>query len=166
MKKIVLVLLIIISVFPNVAFANSMGIEKSKIDSLEIKVAELEHTLEYLEVSSNLHNLISSITSPSNNAEIQLLNMKIDCFHHNYDRAVWSMYQELYDSFVNQQQSIADLIEVQKSYILLKLLTYPFTADEKDVLLSCFDTIEKAFIVFDQTLTNIKGILDLYKEMQ
>lgn len=143
MKKIFYTFLVLVlSIFSvNAQSQNS----QEKMQTLVQRVDSLEHELSYLKLTYELSTLNSDMTLFSNEIHSKSLEIQLYIYNRNFNSQLGNAYQQYYKSCQEKKQSISELIEAEKTFFVLKVITYPFSESEMNALKAKYKVIDKAY---------------------
>lgn len=163
MKK---VLLLIISVLFALQ-ANAQTQEEAPavaIDSLSTKLAELQHDYDFLYCDYNLYQIKMDLLELSQDVKITINKLSIGIHHERYDRDLYTLYSEDYDSKCGLYDALKRKFEVIQELVTIKIITTNFTESELNVFNACIETIELAMKCVESDLRTYDAILKIYKD--
>ena len=163
MKK---VLLLIISVLFAIQ-ANAQVQEETPavtIDSLSTKLAELQHSYDFLYCDYNLYQIKISLEQLSQ--DIQICNNELTCHLYNgqYNRDMYTAYSENYDSKCGLYDALKRKFDVVQGLVAYKIVTTGFTESELNVFNACIETIESVMKVVESNLSYYDKLLKIYRD--
>ena len=163
MKK---VLLLIISVL----FAIQANAQEQKeapavtIDSLSTKLVELQHNYDFLYCDYNLYQIKTNLGQLSQDIQITNNELTIKICFGQYDRDMYIIYSENYDSYCNLYDSYKRNFESLRELVTIKTITTDFTEPELNVFNACIETIESTIKVVEKGLKYYDRLLKIYKD--
>lgn len=162
MKKIFYTFLVLVlSIFSvNAQSQNS----QEKMQTLVQRVDSLEHELSYLKLSYELSTLNSDMTLFSNEIHSKSLEIQLYIYNRNFNSQLGNAYQQYYKSCQEKKQSISELIEAEKTFFVLKVITYPFSESEMNALKAKYKVIDKAYDSLSKSMELFKIVMDAYNE--
>lgn len=162
MKKIFYTFLVLmLSIFSvNAQSQNS----QEKMQTLVQRVDSLEHELSYLKLTYELSTLNSDMTLFSNEIHSKSLEIQLYLYNRNFNSQLGNAYQQYYKSCQEKKQSISELIEAEKTFFVLKVITYPFSESEMNALKAKYKVIDKAYDSLSKSMELFKIVMDAYNE--
>lgn len=162
MKKIFYTFLVLVlSIFSvNAQSQNS----QEKMQTLVQRVDSLEHELSYLKLTYELSTLNSDMTLFSNEIHSKSLEIQLYLYNKNFNSQLGNAYQQYYKSCQEKKQSISELIEAEKTFFVLKVITYPFSESEMNALKAKYKVIDKAYDSLSKSMELFKIVMDAYNE--
>lgn len=162
MKKLFSTLLVLVlSIFSvNAQSQNS----QEKMQTLVQRVDSLEHELSYLKLTYELSTLNSDITLFSNEIDINRLEIQLNLYNRNFNSQLGYEYQRYYKLCQEKKQSISKLIEANKTFFVLKVITYPFSESEMNTLKASYNVIDKAYESIEKSMEVLKIVVDAYNK--
>lgn len=162
MKKIFYTFLVLVlSIFSiNAQSQNS----QEKMQTLVQRVDSLEHELSYLKLTYELSTLNSDMTLFSNEIHSKSLEIQLYIYNRNFNSQLGNAYQQYYKSCQEKKQSISELIEAEKTFFVLKVITYPFSESEMNALKAKYKVIDKAYDSLSKSMELFKIVMDAYNE--
>lgn len=165
-----LVLIVVLLCTP-ITYAQKEGLssmvapaDSTKEISLILRIDSLEHELSYIKLSYELYTLNSDLAVFKNDIGIATNAMQINIYTRNFDYELYKSYKNNYEVNKDRLLSFQELIETKKTYFWLKIITYPYTEDEKKILLSSYTIIDKGYSALESSLKLMKICLDMYKK--
>ena len=134
------------------------------IQKLVYKVDSLEHELSYLKLTYELSVLNSDMTMFTNGVNIKTIEIQLNLYNRIFNSQLGDMYQQYYEACQHRKQSISELIEVKKTFLGLKVLTYPYTENELNVLMQQHDQVNSAYETLERSMDLLKVTVDAYNE--
>lgn len=162
MKK---VLLLIVSVLFAIQ-ANAQEREEAPavtIDSLSTKLAELQHNYDFLYCEYKLYQIRTDLDQLSQNVEIHISELSIVIHHERYDRDLYTVYSDNYDSYCNLYDMYKRNFESLRKLVAIKTLTTGFTEPELNLIDACIETIESSMEFVESNLRTYDAILKIYR---
>lgn len=162
MKKIFYTFLVLVLsiFFVNAQSQNS----QEKMQTLVQRVDSLEHELSYLKLTYELSTLNSDMTLFSNEIHSKTLEIQLYLYNRNFNSQLGNAYQQYYKSCQEKKQSISELIEAEKTFFVLKVITYPFSESEMNALKAKYKVIDKAYDSLSKSMELFKIVMDAYNE--
>lgn len=127
------------------------------------RVDSLEHELSYLKLTYELYTLNSDITMFANEVYTKSIAIQLDLYNRNFNSKLGNAYQQYYESCLDKQQSILNLIEARKKSFALKVIIYPYTESELNVLMASYNVIDDAYGTLEQSMNMLKITIDAYR---
>mgnify|MGYP006875941524 FL=1 len=127
------------------------------------RVDSLEHELSYLKLTYELYTLNSDITMFANEVYTKSVSIRLDLYNRNFNSKLGNAYQQYYESCLGKQQSILNLIEAREKSFALKVIIYPYTESELDVLMASYNVIDDAYGTLEQSMNMLKITIDAYR---
>lgn len=127
------------------------------------RVDSLEHELSYLKLTYELYTLNSDITMFANKVYTKSVSIRLDLYNRNFNSKLGNAYQQYYESCLGKQQSILNLIEAREKSFALKVIIYPYTESELDVLMASYNVIDDAYGTLEQSMNMLKITIDAYR---
>lgn len=166
----VLVLIVVLLCTP-IAHAQKEGsssmvapADSTKEISLTQRIDSLEHELSYIKLSYELYTLNNDLAVFKNNIGITTNEIQINIYERNFDYKLYSAYKDNYEANKDKLLSFQELIKAKKTYFWLKITTYPYSENEKELLLASYMTIDNGYSALESSLKLMKVCLDMYKE--
>ena len=159
MKK---VLLLIISVLFAIQ-VNAQTQEESStitIDSLSTKLAELQHSYNFLHCDYELYRIQTSLNQLSQDIKIIINELSISIYHERYDRDFYTSLSENYDANCR----LYDALKRQFEVVTIKIIITGFTESELNVFNACIETIESSMKVVEAALKYYDKLIKIYKD--
>lgn len=175
MKKIAkikraLVLIVVLLCTP-IAYAQKEGsfsmvapADSTKEISLIQRIDSLEHELSYVKLSYELYTLNNDLAVLKNYIGITTNQMQINIYERNFDYRLYKVYKDNYEINKEKLLSLQELIENKKTYLWHKITIYPYSENEKNLLLSSYMLIDNGYSALESSLKLMKVCLDIYKE--
>lgn len=175
MKKIAkikraLVLIVVLLCTP-IAYAQKEGsfsmvapADSTKEISPIQRIDSLEHELSYVKLSYELYTLNNDIVVFKNDINITTNNIQIDIYRQNFNYKLYKAYKYNYESIKKKLLALQELIEKKKTYLWHKITIYPYSENEKNLLLSNYMLIDKGYSALESSLKLMKVCLDMYEE--
>ena len=138
--------------------------DSTKDISLTQRVDSLEHELSYIKLSYELYTLNNDLSTFKNEIGIASNAIQINIYTRNFDYELYKSYKDNYEANKDKLLSFQELIEAKKTYFWLKIITYPYTENEKKMLLLSYTTIDKGYSALESSLKLMKVCLDMYKD--
>ena len=163
MKK---VLLLIISVLFAIQ-ANAQTQEEAPavtIDSLSTKLEELQHNYDFLYCDYQLYQIKTDLGQLSQDIQITNNELTIKICFGQYDRDLYTLLSEKYDSYCNLYDSYKRNFESLRELVTIKTVTTGFTESELNLFSACIETIESAMKVVEKCLKYYDRLLKIYKD--
>ena len=140
------------------------GADSTKEISLTQRIDSLEHELSYIKLSYELYTLNNDLSTFKNEIGIASNAIQINIYTRNFDYELYKSYKDNYEANKDKLLSFQELIEAKKTYFWLKIITYPYTENEKKMLLLSYTTIDKGYSALESSLKLMKVCLDMYKD--
>ena len=134
------------------------------MQTLVQRVDSLEHELSYLKLTYELSTLSSDMTLFSNEIHSKSLEIQLYIYNRNFNSQLGNAYQQYYKSCQEKKQSISELIEAEKTFFVLKVITYPFSESEMNALKAKYKVIDKAYDSLSKSMELFKIVMDAYNE--
>lgn len=175
MKKIAkikraLVLIVVLLCTP-IAYAQKEGsfsmvapADSTKEISLIQRIDSLEHELSYVKLSYELYTLNNDLAVLKNDINITTNNIQIDIYRQNFNYRLYKAYKDNYELNKEKLLLLQELIENKKTYLWHKITIYPYSENEKNLLLSSYMLIDNGYSALESSLKLMKVCLDIYKE--
>lgn len=138
--------------------------DSTKEISLTQRIDSLEHELSYIKLSYELYTLNNDLSTFKNEIGIASNAIQINIYTRNFDYELYKSYKDNYEANKDRLLSFQELIEAKKTYFWLKIITYPYTENEKKMLLLSYTTIDKGYSALESSLKLMKVCLDMYKD--
>lgn len=138
--------------------------DSTKEISLTQRIDSLEHELSYVKLSYELYILNNDLAVFKNNIGITTNEMQINIYERNFDYKLYKAYKDNYEANKEKLLSFQELIETKKTYFWLKITIYPYSENEKKLLLASYMTIDNGYSALESSLKLMKVCLDMYKE--
>ena len=138
---------------------------KKEVEVLVQRVDSLEHELSYLQLTYKLYTLNSDITMFANEVSTRSIQLQLDLYNRNLTSKLGNVYQQYYEACLDKKQSILGLVESTKKFLTLKVITYPYTESERNVLMASFKAIDSAYATLERSMSVLKIAVDAYKEL-
>lgn len=137
---------------------------QEKMQTLVQRVDSLEHELSYLKLTHELSTLNSDMTLFSNEIHTKSLEIQLYLYNRNFNSQLGYVYQLYYKSCQEKKQAISELIETEKTFFVLKVITYPFSESEMNALKAKYKVIDKAYESIGKSMELLKIVMDTYNE--
>ena len=128
------------------------------------KVDSLEHELSYLKLTYELNTLNSDMIMFMNEMCTKAIGIRLDLYSRNINSKLSDINQQYYEACQDRKQAISELIEVKKTFFCLKVLTYPYSENELNVLMQQHDQINSAYDALEHSMDLLKSTIDAYSE--
>lgn len=128
------------------------------------RIDSLEHELLYLKLTYELSTLNSDMTMFINEIDIKSLGIQLNISNRNFNSQLGYVYQLYYKSCQEKKQAISELIEAEKTFFVLKVITYPFSESEMNALKAKYKVIDKAYESIGKSMELLKIVMDAYNE--
>lgn len=128
------------------------------------RVDSLEHELLYLKLAYELSTLNSDMALFINEIDIKSLGIQLNISNRNFNSQLGYVYQLYYKSCQEKKQAISELIETEKTFFVLKVITYPFSESEMNALKAKYKVIDKAYESIGKSMELLKIVMDAYNE--
>ena len=161
MKKILFPLIFALSFFPVYTFSQN---SQEELRALVQRVDSLEHELSYLKLNYDLKTLNNDINMFANEVYANYIGIKLDLYLRNFDTRLGEVLRQNYNAYKEKQEAISRLIEITKQSFNLKILIYPYSEKEQNVLKSGYDTIDTAYDTLKGAMNLLKIVVDAYNE--
>ena len=160
MKKIFCTLLVLVlSIFSvNAQSQNS----QEEMQTLVQRVDSLEHELSYLKLTYELSTLNSDMQLFTNEIDINLLEIRLNLYNRNFNSQLGYEYQRYYKLCQKKKQKISELIEAKKTIFVLKVITYPFSESEMNMLKASYNIIDDTYKLIGNSMEFLKFVVDAY----
>ena len=155
MKKVLLLIIAVVSVTQAYAQVDSMKVESPVItvDSLLVRVNKLQHDYNFMSCDYELTKLKYDLSDFTNSTDISANRIVNNFYHGEYDSSLYSASLEEYKAKSLHLDSIKKKIEAVKLLVVSKMLTSDFSDKEHEVLLTSFDVIEKSVKTAENSLS-------------
>ena len=163
MKK---VLLLIISVLFAIQ-VNAQTQEESStitIDSLSTKLAELQHSYDFLYCDYNLYQIRTGLEHLLQDIGIKRNKLSIDIYHERYDHDFYTALSENYDATCRTYDAIKRAFEAVQKLVTIKIITTGFTESELNVFNAHIETIEASMEVVESELKCYDKLIKIYRD--
>ena len=168
MKKISCILVFVLSIFSVYAqsqdLREEMQILVQRVDTLEHELDSLEHELSYLKLAYEMNTLNYDITMFNNEVINKSLEIRLFLYNQNFDSELGDSYQQYYKACRVKEQAISELIEAKRTFLAIKIITYPYTESETKVLMASDDAIDSSFDTLKAAMKVLKFVVDTYNE--
>lgn len=162
-------ILIVVLLCTPIAYAQKNGssstiapADSTKEISLTQRIDSLEHELSFVKLSYELYTLKNDLDVFRNDIGITINEMRINIYERNFDYELYKAYKDNYEA--TPKKLLSFQIETQKTYLGLKITTYPYSENEKELLLAIYMTINNGYSALESTIQYMKVCLDMYKE--
>lgn len=163
MKKI---LLLIISALFAIQ-ANAQVQEESPaitIDSLSTKLAELQHSYDFLYCDYNLYQIKTGLEQLSQDIKITSNEVIIKIFFGQYNHDMYIAYSENYDANCKSYDAIKRAFEAVQKLVTIKIITTGFTESELNVFNAHIEVIKSGMKIVEAGLKYYDKLLKIYKD--
>ncbi|MCM1355196.1 MAG: hypothetical protein NC212_02180 [Staphylococcus sp.] len=161
MRKFYLLLFIVcFSTLPFKVFGENNGY--ANMDSLNVKIESLSHDLDYLTLTYEIYVMNTDLRFFNIEIKDQINSIRIDLYHHDFDRDMYRSYKKVYNGFRENLDSSKNLIDVKRKFYLAKVQTCDLTKLEEDILSNSFEVTDKLYKRAEISLDGMKSALDLY----
>ena len=161
MNKFLFSLVLTLLSFPTYARAQN---SQEELRTLVQRVDSLEHELSYLKLNYDLKTLNYDINMFANEVYANYIGIKLDLYIRNFDTRLGEVLRQNYKAYKEKQEAISRLIEITKQSFNLKILIYPYSEKELNVLKSGYDTIDTAYDTLKRAMNLLKIVVDAYNE--
>lgn len=161
MNKFLFSLVLTLLSFPTYACAQN---SQEELRTLVHRVDSLEHELSYLKLNYDLKTLNYDINMFANEVYANYIGIKLDLYIRNFDTRLGEVLRQNYKAYKEKQEAISRLIEITKQSFNLKILIYPYSEKELNVLKSGYDTIDTAYDTLKGAMNLLKIVVDAYNE--
>ncbi len=164
MKKVLLIIIIsVVSVYASAQDASSAPVS---IDSLSLRLEQLQHDYDYLLCDFELYRMKAELNELSQDALIKTNGILINIYNSRYNRDLYSAYLRNYDVYCALFDTQKEKYGKIKTMVMLKSFTSGFSDTQLDVIKSTFDSIEKSISSVDSALKYYKFAVDSYREIR
>ena len=163
MKK---VFLLVISVLFAIQ-ANAQTQEESPavtIDSLSIKLEELQHNYDFLYCDYKLYQIKTDLNQLSQDIQITNNELTIKICFGQYNRDLYIIYSENYDAKCENYNAFKRQFEVVQKLVITKTVTTGFKESELNLFSTYIEAIESAMKVVEKALKYYDSLLKIYKD--
>lgn len=166
MKKNLLVLFFVLFAISVQAQSQNQSFQNLQEEQLFLvqKVDSLEHELSYLKLTYELFALDSEIETFSNEVSTKSNAIELKLYNRDFDYKLGKAYQQYYEQCLDNKQSFENFIELKKKYLALKVITYPYSESELDLLMSYCDKIDTAYATLETALNMLKILVEAYQK--
>lgn len=161
MNKFLFSLVLTLLSFPTYACAQN---SQEELRALVQRVDSLEHELSYLKLNYDLKTLNNDINMFANEVYANYIGIKLDLYLRNFDTRLGEVLRQNYKAYKEKQEAISGLVEITKQSFNLKILIYPYSEKELNVLKSSYDTIDTAYDTLKGAMNLLKIVVDAYNE--
>lgn len=161
MNKFLCSIVLMLSVFS--VHAQSQD-SQEEMQILVQKVDSLEHELAYLRLTYELETLNSDIKMFANEVCTKYNTLRLELLGQNFNSILSAMYQQEYEVYQQQKQAFSELIEAKKTFFTLKVLTFPYSESELEVLSGQYSVLDKAYASIEASLNLLKITIDAYND--
>lgn len=161
MNKFLFSLVLTLLSFPTYARAQN---SQEELRTLVQRVDSLEHELSYLKLNYDLKTLNNDINMFANEVYANYIGIKLDLYLRNFDTRLGEVLRQNYKAYKEKQEAISGLVEITKQSFNLKILIYPYSEKELNVLKSSYDTIDTAYDTLKGAMNLLKIVVDAYNE--
>lgn len=145
------------------AHAQSQDLQKD-VQILAQRVDSLEHELSYLKLNYELNKLNSDITMFANEVSTKSVGIQLNFYNRNFYSKLGDAYQRYYESCQYRKRAISENIEASKTFYMVKVMTYPYTENELEVLKASYNVIDNAFDTLETSMDVLKNAIDAYNK--
>lgn len=137
----------------------------SEIQSLVQRVDSLEHELSYLKLTYELNSLNSDILIFVNDIKNEVMEIRLNIYNRNFDYDLYNSYKSYYKSCIRKKETLKGLIDVKKYYFTVKVVTFPFSESEMDILMSNYRLIDDTYDVLEKSINLFEVVVNAYRDL-
>ena len=166
MKKGLLFLVAIVSVlYTSAQEIDSLNYHSAaiSIDSLSIRLNNLQHDYDFLFCDYQLHKIIADLKDLAHSINNSSNGVVINYYNGRYDRALYTSYVNKYDSDCALFDALKENFESVGAFVAVKTVSSGFTEKEINVLNASFRVIEKAVINVESSLQYYDVAINAYR---
>ena len=158
-NKFLCLLVFMLSIFSG--YAQSYD-SREEMRTLVQRVDSLEHELSYLKLNYELDKLNLDIGRLANEIYINAINIRLAFYDHNFDLEFYNACQTQYEAYQATKVALAGKITSFKMLYNVKIVVYPYTENELNVLKSSYNLIDSAYNVLERSMNLLKTAIDEY----
>jgi hypothetical protein len=167
MKKVLLLLVTFVSViYVSAQEVNSSQSQSApiSIDSLSIKLNEIQHNYDFMYCDYELHKLIMDLKDLAHSIDNSSNGVLINVYNSRYDRRLYNAYVANYDSDCNLFDSLKEKTDTVKATVFVRIMTSEFTEKELNVLTASLDVVSKATMKVESSLNYYNVAIQAYRD--
>ncbi len=162
MKKLILTVIISLFIIPSQLYAQRYN-EKRDMNILEERIKSLEHQVMFMRLYYDLQLLSTSMDKFAIGLNSQTNNIDLKIHQKIFIKQLLTAYEANYDSALFNKNAMRDnMVSLQARYNSI-IDTYPFTKDEKEVLIACYNTLLCSYNVVETSLNLYQVTVEGYK---
>lgn len=158
-NKFLCLLVFMLSIFSG--YAQSYD-SREEMRTLLHRVDSLEHELSYLKLSYELDKLNLDIGRLANDVHIYAMDIQLALYNRYFDSELYNSYQGQYDAYQVSKVALAGKIASVKMLYNVKIVVYPYTENELNVLKSSYNLIDSAYSVLERSMNLLKTAIVEY----
>lgn len=164
MKRLFGIIIFLLSLFAMYAQSNQPLLETSQdgFKTLVCKVDSLEHELSYLKLKYDLNTLNSDLSISANEVYSKSLGIELNVYKRNCDSGLLKAYKSYYESCQSKMEAFSDLIENNKRFFYLKVVTGYYSDSELKSLRASYDVIDAAYENLERSVEMLKLMIEAY----
>ena len=128
------------------------------------KVDSLEHELAFLRLDYEIKTLNYDITMFADEMDAKSSAISLNLYTGNFDYRLKNAYSQNFESCLAKKQSMSELVKSKKRYIYARIMTYPYSDAELDMLMGGYRIIDKAWDSLEKSMDLLKVTLDAYSD--
>lgn len=162
MKKLITILVMLLSLVSIHAQQQNSTNFESKVDSLSAELTQLKHDYNYLYCLNDLGELDANLRIYIHGLDINSNSVLLNYNERNYDRRLYSAYKENYRSSENLLERLKESVTVSKLSIAVKMNNTDFSEDEIMILKNRLEMIDACLEKAEGSLDYFKLVIDMY----
>ena len=137
------------------------------IDSLSVKLDRLQHDFDFLSCDYRLHMLIMDLKDLTHTISNSSNGVVINVYTNSgFNRKLYNAYLNDYEADNYLFDSLKENADVLRKMVFVKLITMDLSDQERDVLTSSLNVIDKAITAVENALNYYNVAIEAYKEMR
>ena len=137
------------------------------IDSLSVRLDRLQHDFDFLSCDYRLHMMIMDLKDLAHTISNSSNRVVINVYTNSgFNRKLYNAYLNDYEADNYLFDSLKSGAEVLRKMVFVKLMTLDLSDQERDVLTSSLNVIEKAITAVENALNYYNVAIEAYKDMR
>ena len=163
MKKILLLIFLVGSVFHASAQSGSLQSESTAISDVSQRLANLQRDYDYLTCDYELFKLITDLKDLSTSLDNASNGVLVNVYNSRYDYRLYNVYSDNYKSSCRLFESLKEKTKSVKSLVSLKMAMSFFTEEETSVLNNAFSLVDAATTRVEKALEYYEVVIKAYQ---
>ncbi len=136
-----------------------------QIQTLVQRVDSLEHELSYLKLTYELKSLNSEMSIFAQEISSKAIEIQLYIYNRNFDYDLYDSYKRYYKLCMSRKETFKELINAEKYYFTVKVVTFPFSENEMEVLMSNYRLIDDTYEVIEKSIDYLKIVVNTYRDL-